>query len=64
MADTTYIITATHPDGRPYRDNLSKALDGHSVVKADGIAAYGEKDRADRERAIRAAGLTPHVRKA
>lgn len=64
MADTTYVITATHPDGSPYRDNLARALAGRSVVLADGIAAYGEKDRADRERAIRAAGLTPHVRKA
>lgn len=64
MPDTTYIISATYPDGRPYRDNLSKALDGHSVVKAEGIAAYSESERADRERAIRAAGLTPHTRKA
>lgn len=64
MSDTTYVISATYPDGRPYRDDLSKALDGHSVVQADGIAAYGETDRAEREAAIRAAGLVPHVRKA
>lgn len=64
MPDQTYVISATYPDGRPYRDNLSQALDGHSVVKSDGIAAYGEKDRAKREAAIRRAGLIPHVRKA
>jgi len=64
MPDQTYVISATYPDGRPYRDNLSKALDGHSVVSPSSIAAYGEKDRADREAAIRAAGLIPHVRKA
>lgn len=61
---TTYVVTATYPDGRPYRDDLSRALDGHCVVKSDDIAAYGETDRADREAAIRAAGLIPHVRKA
>ena len=34
MADQTYVISATYPDGCPYRDSLSKALDGHSVVQA------------------------------
>lgn len=59
MADTTYIITATYPDGRPYRDALGK----HATV-GGGVAAYGEKDRDQRMAAIRAAGLVPHARKA
>lgn len=59
MPDQTYVITVTYRDGRPYRDALGK----HATV-AGGVAAYGEKDRDKRVAAIRAAGLTPHVRKA
>lgn len=59
MPTQTYVITATHPDGRPYRD----ALGQHATVDG-GVAAYGEKDRDQRLADIRAAGLTPHIRKA
>jgi hypothetical protein len=59
MPTQTYVITATYPDGRPYRDALGK----HATVTG-GVAAYGEKDRDQRVAAIRALGLTPHVRKA
>lgn len=59
MPDRIYVITATHPDGRPYRDALGK----HATVDG-GVAAYGEKDRDQRVAEIRAAGLIPHVRRA
>lgn len=63
---TTYVITATHPDGTPYLDDLSQALAKAfgGTVKSTGITAYGDADRDQRVAAIRTAGLVPHVRKA
>ena len=60
----TYVITATHPDGTPYEDRATAAINKHAVVKSTGVTAYGDADRDQRVAAIRAAGLTPHVRKA
>ncbi|BBA99262.1 hypothetical protein RVR_5804 [Actinacidiphila reveromycinica] len=59
MADKTYVVTASNPDGTPYTDALGK----HAVVTG-GAAAYGDADRDERVAAIEAAGLTPHVRPA
>lgn len=57
----TYVVSASHPDGSPYVDQVDQALrhDGPSTA-----AAYGDADRDARVAAIEAAGLTPHVRTA
>ena len=60
----TYVITATHPDGTPYEDPATGAINKHAVVKSTGITAYGDTDRDQRVAAIRSAGLIAHVRKA
>lgn len=59
MADTTYVITATHPDGTPYQDQVSTNLHTPAVV-----TVYNTTDRDQRVTVIEAAGLTAHVREA
>lgn len=56
---TTYVITASHPDGTPYRDEV-----GQATGRPSSVAAYGDQDRDWRVALIEAAGLTPHVRPA
>lgn len=57
--NTTYVITASNPDGSQYQDAVDRAIGSTS-----GVAAYGDTDRDNRVQAIRDAGLTPHVRQA
>lgn len=61
MTDQTYVITATHPDGTPYQTAADRNL--HSAQPSATVVT-GDKARAAKEQEIRAAGLTPHVRKA
>lgn len=56
MADTTYVITATHPDGTPYQDQVSTNLHTPAVV-----TVYNTTDRDQRITAIQDAGYTAHV---
>lgn len=55
----TYIITATHRDGRPFQTAADRNL--HSTQPSAFVASTpAERDAKVRE--IHAAGLTPHVK--
>lgn len=55
---TTYVITATHPDGRPYQTTADRNL---RSTQPSAFVATSPAERDSKVREIRAADLTPHV---